>query len=153
VVDYFEQFGAKMCYFDDVHLYLEALTQDERARLGNKMDAVAAGATDGVSCGRIQQTVNWADRPTPLSDAQTLKTAQRVINASKVVRFLAPLSDAATESSAAVAYLGRYFEALPLGEQPQAGPSYPFQCRDALIRSCWALRRQRTPRNRAPAGR
>ena len=46
---------------------------------------------------------------------QTLKTTQRVINASKIARYLAPVMDAAGESSAAAAYLARYFEALPIG--------------------------------------
>ena len=48
MVEYFEQFGTKMCCFDDLHPYLEASTVDEQALLREKMEAVAASAADGV---------------------------------------------------------------------------------------------------------
>lgn len=50
VEEYFEQFGTKMCCFDDLHPYLEVLTEEERTTLRETMDDVANGVMDGVSC-------------------------------------------------------------------------------------------------------
>jgi hypothetical protein len=126
VGDYFEQFGTKMCCFDDLHPYLEALTAEERGPVREKMEAVAATAADGVC--HIRQAGS-SDRSAQLVSlflvSQTLNTTQRVINASKVARYLAPVTDAAGESSATAAYLARYFEALPIGESPATARAKP----------------------------
>lgn len=48
---------------------------------------------------------------------QTSKGVCTLINAAKIARSLVAVSDEETEASAAVKYLARYFEVLPLGER------------------------------------
>ncbi len=66
-----------------------------------------------------------------------MKATQRVINGSKVARYLAPVTDAAGESSAAAAYLARYFEALPIGKGLPATELQPAD--DFALLACQAL--------------
>lgn len=47
---------------------------------------------------------------------QSITVVYRVINASKVARFVATVSDETTQFAAAEGFVKRYFQTLPLGE-------------------------------------
>ncbi|ORY72573.1 actin cytoskeleton organization protein [Leucosporidium creatinivorum] len=91
--EYFERFSTKMCCFDDLLPYLQVLNDSERTSLFEKMTTIAEVAGD-----------------------LSITAVYRVINASKVARFVATVSDAATQLAAAEGFVKRYFQTLPLGK-------------------------------------
>ncbi|BGP30008.1 mitochondrial distribution and morphology [Rhodotorula toruloides] len=93
VKEYFERFGSKACCFDDLHQYLEVLSDAETIDLGG---VLTEASEDGL---------------------KTVAAATEVINACKLLRYLSddPV-DAAQEKSEAEKHIKRYFDTLPLGK-------------------------------------
>ncbi|BGP37872.1 mitochondrial distribution and morphology [Rhodotorula kratochvilovae] len=91
VQEYFERFAGKACCFDDLFPYLEVLGAEDVEALTEPLQAAAGGAV------------------------QTIAAATKVINAHKVLRYLAPEPTLEGEQADAEEFVRRYFEVLPLG--------------------------------------
>ncbi|GAA5885346.1 hypothetical protein JCM16303_006012 [Sporobolomyces ruberrimus] len=90
---YFDQFGRKMCCFDDLIPYLEVLTSEESQAIREKASKVAAK-----------------------KDNLSMNEAREVINSLKIARYLSGEQTAEEEATSAEDYLQRYFTNLPLGK-------------------------------------
>ncbi|GJN88621.1 hypothetical protein Rhopal_001587-T1 [Rhodotorula paludigena] len=101
VEQYFERFGGKACCFDDLYPYLAVLGDEDASKLRTSLSAAASG---GVT---------------------TISAATRVINAQKVLRYLAPEATADEEKATAEGSIQRYYEALPLGKDLPATELQP----------------------------
>ncbi|GAA5933016.1 MDM20/NAA25 family protein [Sporobolomyces koalae] len=115
VLRYLEQFGGKMCCFDDLLPYLgqlsttEARVVRERAReIATKKDQLVREVVDVPSL-RTPQLISSRSK-------QTMDDARRVINALKIDRYLSDEQTAEEEVARAQDYLERYFSALSLGK-------------------------------------
>ncbi|BGP05980.1 Phagocyte signaling-impaired protein [Rhodotorula toruloides] len=94
VKEYLERFGSKACCFDDLHPYLEILSDAETTDLHELLSEASE------------------------AELKTVAAATKVINACRVLRFLAKEStDAAQEKLEAEKHIKRYFDALPLGKE------------------------------------
>ncbi|GAA6051881.1 hypothetical protein JCM3770_005517, partial [Rhodotorula araucariae] len=92
VQEYFERFGGKACCFDDLYPYLAVLGEEDAETLRAALDAAAR------------------------KHAQTVAAATKVINAHKVLRYLAPPPSVGDEQAHVDEFMRRYFDALPLGK-------------------------------------
>ncbi|GEM09601.1 actin cytoskeleton organization protein [Rhodotorula toruloides] len=93
VKEYFERFGTKACCFDDLHPYLEVMSDKETSALG---EILVKASDEGLT---------------------TVAAATKVINACKILRLLSDeRTEAEQEKAEAEKHIKRYFNALPLGK-------------------------------------
>ncbi|GAA5990947.1 hypothetical protein JCM5350_008289 [Sporobolomyces pararoseus] len=90
---YLEQFGGKMCCYDDLKPYLEVLKAEEAQVVLEKAKEIASK-----------------------KEKLSMDEARRSINALKIVRYLSSPQTAEEEASSANDYLQRYFSNLTLGK-------------------------------------
>ncbi|BGO97647.1 Actin cytoskeleton organization protein [Rhodotorula toruloides ATCC 204091] len=93
VKEYFERFGTKACSFDDLHPYLQVLSDEETRAL---REVLVEASEDSL---------------------KTVAAATKVMNAFKILRFLSDeCTEAEQEKAEAEKQVKRYFDALPLGK-------------------------------------
>ncbi|GAA6061664.1 hypothetical protein JCM10212_000847 [Sporobolomyces blumeae] len=137
LISYFDRFSTKMCCFDDLLPYLDALEPDESSSVRSKMETIGEKREDSASLG------------------ESPASARRSINALKIARYLSREENVGSELAKADDFAARYFAALPLGQdlpptELQPADDFALLAGQALV-SAYHMSRDRAHLERAAA--